>query len=65
MQKIHLEKALFENLENKDVLPKLCLRCIDDVYAFFQSKSSFSKFLNVLSSQHKDIKFTVEKATDA
>ena len=45
------------------MLPKLYLRYIDDVYAVFQSRSSCSKFLNVLNSQHKDIEFTMEKAT--
>ena len=58
----HLEKTLFENSGNKDVLPKSYLRCIDDVYAVFQRKSFGLKFLNVFNSQHKDIKFTMEKA---
>ena len=59
----HLEKTLFENPDDKDELPKLYLRYINDVYAVFQSKSSCSKFLNVLNSQRKNIKFTMEKAT--
>ena len=59
----HLEKTLFENPDIKDELPKLYLRYIDDVYAVFQSKSSCSKFLYVLNAQHKDKKFTMEKAT--
>ena len=60
---MHLEKTLFENPYNKNVLPKLFLRYIDDVYAVLQSKSSCLKFLNVLNSQHKDKEFTIEKAT--
>ena len=45
------------------MLPKLYLRYIDDLYAVLQSKSSGSKFSNVLNSQYKDIEFTMEKAT--
>ena len=58
----HLEKTLFENPDNKDEFSKLYLRYTDDVYAVLQSKSFCSKFLNVLNAQHKDIKFTMEKA---
>ena len=59
----HIEKTLFENSDNKDMLPKLYLRYIDDVYAVFQSKSSCSKFLSLFNSQYKSIKFTMENAT--
>ena len=51
----HLEKTPFENPDNKDELPKLYLQYIDDVYAVFQSKSSCSKFLNELNSQHNEL----------
>ena len=44
----HLEKTFFENPDNEDVLPKLFLRYIDDVYAVFQSKTSCSKILMCL-----------------
>ena len=47
------------------MLQKLQLRYIDDVYAVFQSQRSFSKILNLRNSQHKDIKFIMEKATDS
>ena len=39
----HSEKTLFENPDNKNELPKLYLRYIDDVYAVFQNKSSCLK----------------------
>ena len=59
----HLEKTHFENPDNKNELPELYFQYIDNVYAVFQSKSSCSKFLNVLDSQYKDMEFTMEKAT--
>ena len=46
----HLEKRLFEKLYNKDVLPKLYLLYVDDVYAVFYSQNSCSKFSNLLNS---------------
>ena len=59
-----MKKRLFENPANKDALSKLYLRYFDDVYTVFQTKNSCSKFLDLLSFQHKDVEFTVEKATD-
>ena len=37
---------------------------IDDIYAVFDSDSACTQFLNTLNSQHKDIKFTLEKNTN-
>lgn len=58
----HLEEKIFSDSSNN--LPCLYLRYIDDVYAVFDNQISSSKFLNVLNSMHKNIKFTIEKATD-
>ena len=54
-----LEEKLLANSNN--LLPNLYLRYIDDVYAVFDSDSACTQFLNILNSQHKDIKFTLEK----
>ena len=40
----HLEKTLFENPDNKDELPKLYLRYIDDIYAVFKVKVLVQNF---------------------
>ena len=54
-----LEEKLFANTNN--LSPNLYLRCIDDIYAVFDSDSACTQFLDILNSQHKDIKFTLEK----
>ena len=56
-----LEEKIFA--QNSSTEPKLYLRYVDDVYAIFDDYDSCSSFLSTLNSQHKDIKFTVEKAT--
>ena len=56
-----IEEKIF--VHNKKLLPKLYLRYTDDVYAVFNCDNDCLKFLEVLNSQHKDIKLTVEKAT--
>ena len=58
----HIEKKLLET--NSNFNPKLFLRYVDDIFAVFDDNNSCSKFLNVLNSQHKNIKFTVEHASD-
>ena len=58
-----LEKKIFDD-ETID-LPKLYLRYIDDVYAVFENESTCEKFLKVLNSKHKNIRFTMKKSTDA
>ena len=57
----YIEEKNFANI--KKLLPKLYLRYIDDVYAVFDCDYDCLKFLEVLNSQHKDIRFTIEKAT--
>ena len=57
----HLEEKIFA--QNSSAAPKLYLRYIDDVYAIFDDNNSCTSFISILNSQHKDIKFTVEKAT--
>ena len=54
-----LEEKLFANTYN--LLPNLYLRYRDDIYAVFDSDSACTQFLDILNSQHKDIKFTSEK----
>ena len=58
-----LEKKIFDD-ETID-LPKLHLRYIDDVYAVFENDGTCEKFLKVLNSKHENIRFTMEKSTDA
>ena len=58
----HLEEKIFA--QNSSAAPKLYLRYIDDVNAIFDNNNSCTSFLSILNSQHKDIKFTVEKATE-
>ena len=58
-----LKKNFFEN--NCNVVPKLYLRYIDDTYALFDNKKDCFKFLDILNSQHNDIKFTIEQSTKA
>ena len=57
-----LEEKLFANSNN--LSPNLYLRYIDDIYAVFNSNSACTQFLDILNSQHKDIKFTLEKNTN-
>ena len=57
-----LEEKLFANSNN--LSPNLHLRNIDDIYAVFDSDSACTQFLDILNSQHKDIKFTLEKNTN-
>ena len=58
----HIEEQIFAN--NNDVLPKIYLRYVDDVYAVFDNQNTCSRFLDVLNMQHKNIRFTIEKATE-
>ena len=57
-----LEEKLSANSNN--LSPNLYLRYIDDIYAVFDSDSVCTQFLDILNSQHKDIKFTLEKNTN-
>ena len=40
------------------------LQRIDDIYAVFDCDNACIHFLDILNSQHKDIKFTLEKNTN-
>ena len=44
--------------------PKLNVRYIDDVFAVFDDVNACSSFLNILNSQHDNIKFIIEKSTN-
>ena len=57
-----MKKKIFAH--NKELLPKLYSRYIDDVYAVFDCDNDGLKFFEVLNSQHKDVKFTAEKTSD-
>ena len=57
-----LEEKLFTNTNS--LSPNLYLRYIDDIYDDFDSDSACMQFLDILNSQHKDIKFTLEKDTN-
>ena len=57
-----LEEKLFTNTNN--LSPNLYLRYIVDIYAVFDSDSALSQFLDILNSQHIDVKFTLEKNTN-
>ena len=57
-----LEEKLFANTNN--LSPNLYLRYIVDIYAVFDSDSALTQFLDILNSQHKDVKFTLEKNTN-
>jgi len=57
-----MENKIFETLH--DFYPKLYLRYIDDIFAVFEDKYSCTSFLNLLNAQHKNIKFTVEHASN-
>ena len=59
----YLETKLLSN--NCDVTPKLYLRYIDDIYAVFNNPTLSEHFLKTLNTLHKNIKFTLEKATNA
>ena len=41
--------------------PRLYLRYIDDIFCVFSKNVDFKSFLNILNSQHKNLKFTYEE----
>ena len=57
----HLETLTFK--DRMPSHPKLYVRYINDVFAVFDDVNSRSPFLNILISQHDNIKFTIEKST--
>ena len=58
----HLENNILKR--NSNFHPKLYLRYVDDIFAVFQDTASCSEFLELLNSQHNNIKFTVEHASE-
>ena len=55
----NLENRILKNKNQHS--PKLKkLRYVDDVFAVFKNNNACLSFLNVLNSQHKNIKFTLE-----
>ena len=59
----HMENKVL-NSSGFDFLPKLYLHYVDDIFAVFFYDESCTKFLNLLNAQHKNIKFTVEHASE-
>ena len=63
-----LSNFFMANLENKllqkelDTIPKLYLRYVDDIFAIFEDQRSNATFLDLLNSQHKNIRFFMEKS---
>ena len=66
-----LGKFFLAYIENKllgkqsDFHSKLYSRCVDDIFAVFDNSDHRTKFLDLLNSQHNNIKFTVELTSDA
>ena len=58
-----LEEKIFEN--NCNVVSKLHLRHIDDTNALFDNKNDRFEILDLVNSQHNDIKFTIEQSVKA
>ena len=61
-----LANFFLAHIENKlsgkqlDFHPKLYSRYVDDIFAVFDKSDHCTKFLDLLNSQHNNIKFTVE-----
>jgi len=53
-----MEKRILETSSNHH--PLLYLRFVDVMFAVFDNNESCSKFMYVLNSQHKNIKFSLE-----
>ena len=54
----HIENQIFSKTDPSH--SKLYLRYVDDIFAVFPSDTDFMKFLDILNSQHKNLKFTFE-----
>ena len=57
----HLETSIFK--DQMSCHPKLYVRYIDDAFGIFDDVNAYSSFLNILNSQHHNIKFTIENST--
>ena len=51
-------------LPSQAVLAPGQLCYVDDIFAVFETNESCLKFLDILNSQHKNIKFTVEYGSE-
>ena len=58
----HLETLIFK--DQMSCRPKLYVRYIHDVFAVFDDVNACSSFVNILNSQHDNIKLTIEKSTN-
>ena len=58
-----IEEKIFK--DSKVLHPVFYGRYVDDVFAIFNNEASCEKFLEILNSQHKNLKFTLEKQTDS
>ena len=58
----HIENKLFG--KQSDFHPKLYSRYVDDIFAVINNSDHCTKFLDLLNSQHNNIKFTVELPSD-
>ena len=54
----HIENKLLG--KQSDFNPKLYSRYVDDIFAVFDNSDHCTKFLDLLNSQHNNIKFTVK-----
>jgi len=62
---VHSEQKLFSDKLNDPLLSQFYLRYVDDIYAVFNDNQNCCKFLTILNSQHQNLKFTEEKATES
>ena len=56
----HIESKIFA--EHKNYYPKLYCRYVDDIFAVFDKQDAILEFLNLLNSQHPNLKFTKEQS---
>ena len=65
-----LANFFLAHIENKllgkqlDFHPKLYSRYVDDIFPVFDNSDHYTKFFDLLNSQHNNIKFTVEFPSD-
>ena len=60
----HIENKLLLG-KQLDFHPKLYSKYVDDIFAVYDNSDHCIKFLDLLNSQHNNIKFTVELPSDA
>jgi hypothetical protein len=57
----HIESTLFSNISFS---PELYLRYVDDIFAVFSDKDAIDQFFQYLNTQHPNLSFTLENATN-